>query len=278
MPEITVGLVRGERRGRPGPPHRWHGPHRWTQWVIDWCGYSGQRTQVLLPSGPLPPAARPACSWHVYAPGIGYSHSDLQQPSHCDHLWFFFDLRRSWAPLEGRPFTVLLDEEERLGPHVLAMAELHQHGERGHELAIQGHALVVLGELLLASQRGGDGSSERPWRVSAGQARADSLQRRIEREVLRDLRSPPTLAGIAERLGMSVSSLCHRYQAETGLSVMQRVRWLRIREVRRLLAQPEATVKSVARQAGYSSAFHLSSQFRRLTGLTPSEFQRRQRR
>jgi AraC-like DNA-binding protein len=76
---------------------------------------------------------------------------------------------------------------------------------------------------------------------------------------------------------MSPSSLCHRFNAETGGTVMGRVRWLRVREARRLLAEPGATLKDVARRLGFSSPFHLSAQFHRITGTTPSEYMRRQR-
>ena len=42
-----------------------------------------------------------------------------------------------------------------------------------------------------------------------------------------------------------------------------------------LLAEPEATVASVAREVGYGSAFALSAAFTRKRGISPSEHRRR---
>jgi AraC family transcriptional regulator len=44
------------------------------------------------------------------------------------------------------------------------------------------------------------------------------------------------------------------------------------------LATSEMTMKQIAYEAGYSTASHFSTKFRRLTGLTPSSFRRGARR
>jgi AraC-like DNA-binding protein len=277
LPDLSIGIVHAERGQRPPRLGAWCGPFRWKQWVIDWCCYAGHATEVLADGRAIGPYLRPARSWHIFAPGVAYRHRDQAQPATIEQLWFFFELRRPWPLLADRPFTVILDEEERLGPIIHAMRELQHRREPGHELALQSRALLVLGEIQIASQRGGDGSVERPWRIGGQRRGGDSLLHLVERETLRELRSPPSMAELAERLGMSTSSLAHRFRAETGETVMARVRWLRIREARRLLAEPGATLKDAARRLGFSSAFHLSAQFRRLTGVTPSEYMRQQR-
>jgi AraC-like DNA-binding protein len=277
LPEIAVGITHSVAKAPLPAPQRWHGPYRWSSWVIDWYAHPGQDVEIRIGSTVLGSWPRPARSWHIYAPGVGYRHRDEHQPSWYEQLWFFFDLPRPWSVLEDRPLTVLLDEEERLLPHVRAMHELQHHGEPGHELAVHAHALVVLGEIALAARRGGDGSNTAPWRVGTKRVTTTSLMDMIEREVMRDMRHPPTVDELGERLGMSVSSLCHRFKDETGGTVMARVRWLRIREARRLLAEPGATLKDVARRLGFSSQFHLSALFRQITGTTASEHMRRQR-
>jgi len=276
LPELSVGITHAVPKVATPPPQRWHGPHRWSSWVIDWCPYAGQHTEISVGSTVLGSWPRPACSWHIFASGVGYRHRDDRQPEWYEQLWFFFDLPRPWPVLESRPLTVLLDEEERLLPHVRAMHALQHHGEPGHELALHAHALVVFGEIALASRRGGDGSCAQPWRVGSKRVTTTSLMDLIEREVMRDVRHPPSVDELGERLGMSVSSLCHRFKAETGGTVMARVRWLRIREARRLLAEPGATLKHVARSLGFSSQFHLSAMFKQITGTTASEHMRRQ--
>jgi transcriptional regulator GlxA family with amidase domain len=156
---------------------------------------------------------------------------------------------------------------------------MHGHQVRGepeHALAVHGLGLAVFGEILVAA-RTGSGTPEDPWRVRTARPRSASLLQRVDREALRDLRRPPDLAALAERLGMSTSALCHRFKTETGMTVMARLRWLRIREARTLLAQPEATVKETAWRLGYSSPFHLSQQFHAIAGMTAADFMRMQR-
>jgi AraC-like DNA-binding protein len=279
-PAFTIGLVQAVRNPLPRRVGRWYGPFRWPTWVIDWCGYGGQRTSVIAPGGfDLGTSERPERSWQIYAPRVAYRHLDTQPTpgGSWDSLWFFFQLRQPWAPLQGRPLSLLVDPDEQLVPHLQAMYALQQGGAAGHAVALQGHAQVVLGQLLLASQGPGDGGPERPWRLPARGDRGASLWHRVEREVLRDLAHPPTIGALAERLAMSPSSLSHRFRAETGMALMQRVRWLRLREARRLLAQPGASVKEVAAALGFSSAFHLSTLFRQHSGMTAQDYIARQR-
>ena len=125
--------------------------------------------------------------------------------------------------------------------------------------------------------RAGSGTPTDPWRIRTARTTDTSLLHRIDREALRDIRHPPALDELAQRLGMSVSTLCHRFKAEVGMTVMARLRWLRVREARRLLSNPGATVKEVAWHLGYSSPFHLSHQFHAVSGMTAADFLKRQR-
>ena len=77
---------------------------------------------------------------------------------------------------------------------------------------------------------------------------------------------------------MSVSSLAHRFKAETGMTPIERIRWLRVREAKRLLSREAATVKSVAAALRFSSPFYFSRVFKEVTGSTPQDFISQQRR
>ncbi len=281
-PDFVVGLINDRKAVPSFAIGHWHGPHAWTSWVMDWFGYPGSAGRVAVDGREGPTFARASHTWHIYAPRVAYWHSDQADigPTY-DSLWFFWDFTKPWPPLAARPFTVLLDPDERIGRHVSAMAELAQHQEPGSEVIVRGHALAIFGEILAASMRGHRGTPDDPWPVrppGSTPGRGDLLRLQVEHEVMRRLSRPPTLEELAERLHVSVSSLAHSFKAETGETVMERVRWVRVREARRLLARPDATVKSVARLLGFSSAFHLSKVFTGITGMTPSEFMRRQRR
>lgn len=93
----------------------------------------------------------------------------------------------------------------------------------------------------------------------------------------RRISAPPSIK-LAEVLSMSISSLARRFKTEAGTSVMERVRWLRIREACALLAKPGASVKSAASKLAFSSPFHLSKLFHAHTGMTAQGYiQRHQR-
>lgn len=271
LPQIDVGLVEGGRYAYTHRPFSWSGPFSWDTWVIDWVAWDKSRLQTSTDGRNYTEHVRPAWSWYIFAPHCAYKHMDVEPHEFADSLWFFFKFKKKLAPLTLRPFSVIVDPQERLCDHVRAMYALQQSGEPGARLVIHAHALTILTEMLAATQRGGEGTPENPWRVRGPLDRSDEspmLLSRVDAAVMRRIAQPPAIDELAAALSMSVSSLAHRFKAETGVSVMERVRWLRIREARALLSQPGASVKSVARKLRFSSPFHLSKLFHDLTGMT----------
>ena len=283
LPDFRVGLVEGRRWEWPHAPNTWIGPFVWDSWVIDWIAWPGTRMAISTDGRKFTEHERPQWSWYIFAPGVHYKHSSaVQRGRHFDGLWFFFHIKRKFAPLSGRPLSAIVDPEERLGGRVREMYALQQSGEPGARLTIHAHALSIFAEILTATKRGGEGTPQNPWRVQApasaaaeGSESGIALLRRLDAEVLRQLSPPPTIGVLAEALNMSVSSLAHRFRRETGMSVMERVRWLRIREARAQLTQPGASVKAVARKLAFSSPFHLSKVFHDITGMTPGAYMKR---
>ena len=284
LPDFSVGLIEGRRFKWPHALGRWIGPFQWDSWVIDWIAWRGSRLAVSTDGKNYVEMERPQWSWCIFAPHVWYKHIDAGPLDEAfDALWFYFTLPKPWPQLTGRPFSFITDPEERFGHRVREMYALQQSGEPGASLMIHAQALTVFAEIIAASQRGGDGSARHPWRVQGPSAAGEggegnaveagiALLRSIDGEVMRAISQPPTMDELAERLNMSVSSLAHRFRKETGMTVMERVRWLRIREARALLSQRGASVKSVARKLAFSSPFHLSTMFRQITGVTPAAY------
>jgi AraC-like DNA-binding protein len=279
LPDFEIALIHAEQNARSCPPHVWIGPFSWDMWVMDWCDMDGVFVEVTPPGKPPMRFKRPAQSWNLYAPGVSYRQADSEIHGPRELMWIFIRFNRPWQPMDGRPLVVVSDREERLGPHLRAMYSLQQSGDPWSDVTIHGHATAVLGEVLAAAHRGCAGTPDDPWPVQSPESRASSqLLQRVDRVVARRWSEPPTVAELAHSLGMSVSSLAHRFREETGMSVMERVRWLRIREARRLLSRPGASVKQVAAQLGFSSPFHFSKCFRDITALTPASFIRQRNR
>ncbi|TDN37068.1 hypothetical protein A8B98_06050 [Hymenobacter sp. UV11] len=78
---------------------------------------------------------------------------------------------------------------------------------------------------------------------------------------------------ISERVGRSYAYLSHQFSVREGLTLEKYIIRQKVERAKELLSYQDAKVTEVARQLGYSSAAHLTNQFRQITGLTPSEFQ-----
>ncbi|MBM7048158.1 MULTISPECIES: AraC family transcriptional regulator [Rhizobium] len=74
---------------------------------------------------------------------------------------------------------------------------------------------------------------------------------------------------LAERVGMSVSSLHHHFKAVTAMSPMQYQKQLRLHEARRLMIVEQLDVGSAGHRVGYQSPSQFSREYSRLYGLPP---------
>jgi AraC-like DNA-binding protein len=279
-PDVSLGLVHHSSNPHRPAKGAWIGPFRYPTWVADYLGWRGSHTSVSTHGGEFQnPEPRPQYSWHIYAPGTAYIHRD-DHPERCNEsLWFFFTLNAPLLPLSSRPFTVVVDAEERIAPHVRAMYAAQQSGVPASALISHGHLLTVLGEFI-AAQGNHAGTSADPWRTgsSGKNAGADTLLQQVDDIVMRRIAAPPDMDRLAEQLNVSVSTLAHRFKDETGQTVMERVRWLRVREARRLLSERGVSVKAAAQKLGFSSPFHLSKLFREITGMTAADYIRQNQR
>lgn len=79
---------------------------------------------------------------------------------------------------------------------------------------------------------------------------------------------------IAREVGMDHSTLSKLFSEVEGTTIEQFLIAQRVERAKELLVYDELTLSEIAYQLGYSSPQHLSTQFRKVTGLTPSHFKR----
>jgi AraC family transcriptional regulator len=77
---------------------------------------------------------------------------------------------------------------------------------------------------------------------------------------------------IALELGQDYHTLSTLFSSVENVTVEQYVILQRIERVKELLKYDELTLSEIAYRMGYSSVQHLSNQFKKVTGLTPSYF------
>ncbi len=77
---------------------------------------------------------------------------------------------------------------------------------------------------------------------------------------------------ISEKLGYDYTYLSNTFSEVKGITIQQYVIMHKIEKVKELLLYDELTLTEIAHRLHYSSVAHLSSQFKKVTGLTPSFF------
>ncbi|MGB3486074.1 MAG: helix-turn-helix domain-containing protein [Mycobacterium sp.] len=93
--------------------------------------------------------------------------------------------------------------------------------------------------------------------------------------IMQNLQHPHTVASLAARAHMSARTFARRFVEETGRTPMQWVTDQRVLYARRLLEETGLDIDRIADKAGFGTATLLRHHFRRVIGITPSDYRRR---
>jgi AraC-like DNA-binding protein len=77
---------------------------------------------------------------------------------------------------------------------------------------------------------------------------------------------------ISEKMGYDYTYLSNTFSEVKGTTIQQYIIWHKIERAKELLLYDELTLTEIAWKLHYSSVAHLSNQFKKVTGLTPSYF------
>lgn len=103
-------------------------------------------------------------------------------------------------------------------------------------------------------------------------AKNGSLAQRVSQAIKmikEDFAEPLRIETLAQKIGMSPSSLHSHFKRVTTMSPLQFQKSLRLQEARRLLMVEEMEASNVAFQVGYESPSQFSREYARLFGLPP---------
>jgi transcriptional regulator GlxA family with amidase domain len=92
--------------------------------------------------------------------------------------------------------------------------------------------------------------------------------------ILSNLDKPHTVGTLADRAHMSARTFARRFVEETGTTPMQWVTDQRVLYARRLLEESDLDIDRIADRAGFGTATLLRHHFRRIIGVTPSDYRR----
>ena len=82
-----------------------------------------------------------------------------------------------------------------------------------------------------------------------------------------------SVSAIAQHLGLSESHLSHLFRKETDYTIMNYLTRCRIHRAMELLRDCRLKVYEVAEQVGYRDITYFSATFKKVVGMSPSEFQ-----
>ena len=79
---------------------------------------------------------------------------------------------------------------------------------------------------------------------------------------------------ISRELGYDYSYLSNLFSSVEGITIEKYIINQKIEKAKELLVYNELTLNEISYQLGYSSVQHLSNQFKKITGLSPSHFRK----
>ncbi|QJR37517.1 AraC family transcriptional regulator [Gemmatimonas groenlandica] len=175
-------------------------------------------------------------------------------------------------------FVLRTDESPRFEPLSLAVAMLTNestHGAGASELLGRGtvvHGLLdVLFTYLLRTIVARDDAVGAGWMHAVGDTAVRKAVQAIHAESARDW----TLDMLASEVGVSRSVLALRFRASMRDTPLSYLRTVRMQRAMRLLTESDATLERVATDVGYRDAFSFSKAFKKLVGVSPGEFRKR---
>jgi AraC-like DNA-binding protein len=170
-------------------------------------------------------------------------------------------------------FVLRADSVPKLGPLALSIGLLEQEVRQrdlGADTIVHGLMDVIFGYLLReVVQRQGDAGAS--W----SQAVRDPQVRQAVTLMHAESGHPWTLDELAERAGLSRTSLAERFREAMGETPLAYLRTVRMQKAMRILSETDKNLEQIALEVGYQDAFSFSKVFKRTVGLAPKEFRKR---
>lgn len=110
------------------------------------------------------------------------------------------------------------------------------------------------------------------WKGKTSQAQHFPTVERMRQFLVADQIQTRSITAVSEQAGLSASRLRVLFKQATGLSPKQYQLAVRMERAARLLSDGALPVGMIAEQTGYDSIYHFSRQFKRMLGVSPSQY------
>lgn len=208
--------------------------------------------------------------WPLHDAGEGRAPPAITVISGAYQFWnkpvhpFFHDMP-NWLVLNGADLP-------KLGPISLTIGLLDEETRR-RELGTEAivHALLdVIFTYVLRHVAERHGASGQSW----SHAVADLQIRKAVVLMHEDSTRQWTLDELATAVALSRTVFAERFRAAMGDTPLNYLRMVRVQKAMKILSEADEKLEEVARRVGYQDAFGFSKVFKRVVGVSPSEFRR----
>lgn len=209
-------------------------------------------------------------------PGVWHRYRPLQQTGWTER-WFSFNgdlVHRLWSQGVIHPARAVAS----IGDAAALVAKYDEMLKKIHAEAPSHTALHSLQVLRLVAESiesitGVLGKATQPQ--VAPVAPADPLVEQALEIIHTESHRPISIDEVAEKLSIPRRTLDRRFAAATGKSMLEEINRYRLNRAKRLLAETDLPIRSIANLVGFSNPERLGILFARHEGVTPSEFRQR---
>jgi len=143
----------------------------------------------------------------------------------------------------------------------------------GSELVIEGASNMILVEMARYGRQHLGITNSMAAYIKGGLApwQLRRIQDRVEASLEMGY---PNLSQLADLCGISQSHLMHTFKVSTGLQIHKYIAEERLKAAKQMLAEDQLSSTEISGRLGFCNPAYFATAFRRMTGKTPTEFQK----
>jgi AraC-like DNA-binding protein len=190
------------------------------------------------------------------------------------HMEFFNNKIIQIGDLEKKLLTLIIKETKEAFSSGLDIISLQQMEKRDEQLfGCEQMIKTYLEQLLIRLVRSEGSAQEKKQLMKTNK---EMLYANLTRKVIDYLtvnrNKNITLSNVCKYCNLGKSNLQVIFKENTGFSVMEYFRYLKIEEAKIMIRETDETFTEIAFHLGYDSIHYFSRYFKKATGMTPSEY------
>ena len=97
----------------------------------------------------------------------------------------------------------------------------------------------------------------------------------ISNYILKHLSEPLSVSMLAAKVNLSHNGLIWKFKKELNVTPVSYIAMCRIKRATQMLFDSDLTVSQIAEACGYANAYYFSNDFKKIEGISPSDFRKK---